>query len=211
MKGLVANNLYSMHDNIKLSLSVALPMAIVPLLAKDASIMAMIVAIQVFIFTSSMGASFQMDETSRWNKWEITMPVTRKTIISAKYISFILLILMGLAISLVTVLLLGLRGEFNFDMLLFGYSYGLQLSISTVAIVYPLILKLGAEKSETLLITAAGLSLGLRLLAWYLLSMSDSTITFRSPVVGQASLAFALVMFVWSYLLSARIHLNKEF
>lgn len=209
MKGLVANNLYSMNENIKLLLCITLPIAFVPLL--DVSMMAMVVAIQIFMFISNVGASLQMDETSRWNKWEITMPVRRKTIINAKYTSFILLILMGLAISLVTVVLLSFRGEFNFDMLHFGYSYGLQLSISTVAIVYPLILKLGSEKSETLLFTAAGLSLGLRLLVWYLLYLSDSTINYKSLVVGNVSLVIALAMFVLSYLLSVRIHRNKEF
>lgn len=208
MKGLLANNLYSMEENIKLSLYITLPMAFVPLL--EASMTSMIVAMQVFMFISNLGASLKMDETSGWNKWEITMPVSRKTIINAKYISFILLILMGLAVSLVTVVLLSLQNEFN-DTLIFGYSYGLTLSISTAAIAYPLILKLGAEKSDTLLITAGGLSVGLQLLVWYLLHLSDSTITYRSPVVGQVSLAIALVMFVLSYFLSVRIHRNKEF
>lgn len=212
MKGLLANNLYSTQENIRLSLIIALALAAISFFLKDASYIPMIIAMQTFMFASNLGASLKMDEASKWNKFEITLPVTRRAVISAKYISFLLLILMGFATSLITVALQGLWGELDFGMIISGYGYGLQLSFSTIAIVYPLILKLGAEKSDTLLLTAAGLSFGLRILLWYLLFLSDKTISFvGSNIVDYVSLALALVMFVLSYLLSVRIHRNKEF
>jgi hypothetical protein len=212
MRGLVVNNLYTSRDNIKLSLIIALLLAFVPLFVKENSIISIVIAMQTFVLVSNMSVSLKMDEASKWNKFEITLPVARNTLISAKYISFILLILIGVAASLVTVALQAIRGKIDFNTLILGYNFGLQLSLSTVAIVYPLILKLGAEKSDTLLFMAIGLSVGLRFMVWYLLYLSDETITFRtSPVVGNISLAISLALFILSYFISAAIHRYKEF
>ncbi|OBR65256.1 hypothetical protein A7K91_19930 [Paenibacillus oryzae] len=212
MKGLLVNNIYSTQGNIRLSLTIALALAAVSLFLEDSSYIPIIIAIQVFVFASNLGTSLKMDEASKWNKLEITLPVTRRAIISAKYLSFLLLILMGFATSLITLALHFLGGEFDFDMIISGYGYGLQLSFSTIALVYPLILLLGAEKSETLLFIAAGFSYGLRVLVWYILFLSDHTIQFKgSAIVEYVSVAIALIMFVLSYFLSVRIHRNKEF
>jgi hypothetical protein len=212
MRGLVVNNLYTSRDNIKLSLIIALLLAFVPLFVKENSIISIVIAMQTFVLVSNMSVSLKMDEASKWNKFEITLPVARNTLISAKYISFILLILIGVAASLVMVAFQAIRGKIDFNTLILGYNFGLQLSLSTVAIVYPLILKLGAEKSDTLLFMAIGLSVGLRFMVWYLLYLSDETITFRtSPVVGNISLAISLALFILSYFISAAIHRHKEF
>lgn len=211
MKGLVINNFYSMQDNIKLSAGIALAVVIIPLLATDPKILSMIIAVQTFVFASNIGTSLQMDETSKWNKWELTLPVTRTAIINAKYLSFILLIVMGLASSLVTLLLHGSLGRLDAAALVHGYLFGLQLAITTVAIVYPLILKLGAEKSDVLLLTGAGLSIGIKMAIWYLLYLFNDAISFNSVTVGIASTLVAVLMFAVSYGVSARIQRNKEF
>lgn len=211
MNGLVANNFYSMQDNIKLSLMISLPISIVPLLIGDPGMIPMIIAIQTFIFASNTGTSLKMDESSKWNRFEITLPVTRNSIIGAKYISFLMLIAMGVAVSLVTVTLQSLWGEPSAELLFTGYSFGLQLALTTIAIVYPLILKIGAEKSDTLLFVAAGAAVGLRFLIWYLLYLSDETIHFKSTIVDQVSLGLAIAMFILSYAVSVVIYRKKEF
>ncbi|OWA34018.1 hypothetical protein B9G55_16920 [Saccharibacillus sp. O16] len=212
MNGLVANNFYSMQENIKLSLLISLPIALVPFLLGDASLIPMVIAIQTFIFASNTGTSLKMDESSKWNKFELTLPVTRGSIIGAKYLSFLLLILLGITTSLTTVMVQKITGgELPQQFLLSGYSFGLQLAFCSIAIVYPLILKIGAEKSDTLLFAAAGIAVGLRFLIWYLLYLADDTIAFRSPAVDLVSLASALILFAASYAVSLRIYRSKEF
>ncbi|WP_151734948.1 ABC-2 transporter permease ['Paenibacillus yunnanensis' Narsing Rao et al. 2020] len=211
MKGLLINNYYSMQDNIKLSFGIALAVVLIPLFASGSKVMSMIIAVQTFVFASNMGTSLQMDETSKWNKWELTLPVTRTAVINAKYISFIFLITMGLASSLVTLLLHGFIGELDVNAVIDGYLFGLQLAITSIAIVYPLILKLGAEKSDVLLLTAAGLSIGLKMVIWYILYMFNNDINFNGRTVGIVSTLAALLLFAVSYLISARIQRHKEF
>ncbi|MFD1907167.1 ABC-2 transporter permease [Paenibacillus rhizoplanae] len=97
----------------------------------------------------SIGASLQMDEASKWNRFELTMPIRRRTVIHAKYLSFLMLILMGSAVSLVTLALTYVsKGDIAHLNLSTGYTFGLSLSISTLAIYYPVILKFGVEKAS---------------------------------------------------------------
>lgn len=88
---------------------------------------------------------------------------------------------------------------------------GLSLSISTISILYPVILRFGVEKSEMMIFVSSGLSVVIRIVVWVLLRMIWDNVNFNGSEVGIASLIVAVVMFVASYLLSVQIHRNKEF
>jgi Kef-type K+ transport system membrane component KefB len=165
------------------------------------------------VFPVNVGTSLQIDEASKWSRIEITLPIKRKTIINAKYLSFIMLILMGTAISLFTPVLFYLRDldTTSYLNLSSGYTMGLSLSISTISILYPVILRFGVEKSEMMIFVSSGLSVVIRIVVWVLLRMIWDNVNFNGSEVGIASLIVAVVMFVASYLLSVQIHRNKEF
>ncbi|KHL93025.1 hypothetical protein QW71_26090 [Paenibacillus sp. IHB B 3415] len=212
MRGLLLNNYYSLQNNIKTSLGIALALLLVSFVAADHSVMNSIVAAQILIFSVSIGSSLQMDEASKWSKLEITMPIQRKTVINAKYLSFILLILTGSAVSIVTPALTYVRGidttHFNLST---GFTFGLSLSISTISIYYPVILKFGVEKSEMMIMVSAALSVAIRFLVWMLLGLLWKPVNFNGAETGYVSLIVAVVIFAVSYLLAVRIHRNKEF
>lgn len=212
MRGLLLNNYYSLQNNIKTSLGIALALLLVSFVAADHTVMNSIIAAQILIFSVSIGSSLQMDEASKWSKLEITMPIQRKTVIRAKYLSFILLILTGTAVSIVTPALIFVRGidttHFNLST---GFTFGLSLSISTISIYYPVILKFGVEKSEMMIMVSAALSVAIRFLVWMLLGLLWKPVNFNGAETGYVSLIVAVVIFAVSYLLAVRIHRNKEF
>lgn len=212
MRGLLLNNYYSLQNNIKTSLGIALALLLVSFVAADHTVMNSIVAAQILIFSVGIGSSLQMDEASKWSKLEITMPIQRKTVINAKYLSFILLILTGTAVSIVTPALIYVRGidttHFNLST---GFTFGLSLSISTISIYYPVILKFGVEKSEMMIMVSAALSVAIRFLVWMLLGLLWKPVNFNGAETGYVSLIVAVVIFAASYLLAVRIHRNKEF
>jgi ABC-2 type transport system permease protein len=212
MRGLLLNNYYSLQNNIKSSLGIALLLSLVSFAGVDRSVLNAVIAAQIWIFVLSIGASLQMDEASKWNRFELTMPIRRKTVIHAKYLSFLMLILMGTAVSLVTLALTYVsKGDIAHLNLSTGYTFGLSLSISTLAIYYPVILKFGVEKSEQMVMISAGLSLGLRLLVWMLLNLYRDDVNFNGPETGYVTLIPAVLLFAVSYLFAVRIHRNKEF
>lgn len=212
MKGLLLNNFYSMLSNVKLSFGMALLLALSPIFIRESSFIPMVMGIQIFIFVVNTGTSLQADESSKWSKFEITLPIKRRTVINAKYVSFIMLVAIGALMSTLTALLTNIiTGNINTDSLIFGYCFGLTISISTVAFMYPILLKFGAEKSELIIFLAGGFSIGIMLLTSLLLSFFINGIKFSSPVVGITAVMVSVLLFVLSYFLSVRMHRNKEF
>lgn len=149
MRGLLLNNLYSLQYNIRLSLGISLFLALISFAGVEHSALNAIIAAQIMVFVVTIGASLQADEASKWNRFEITLPVRRRTVIHAKYLSFLLLILMGTAASLVTMAIIYVKGaDISGWSLSAGYTFGLSLSLSLLAIYYPVILKFGIEKAS---------------------------------------------------------------
>lgn len=214
MKGLVLNNFYSMEGTIKISFFISMFLAFFSIVLSNPKLISMVIALQIFIVMTNVGTSLHVDESSKWNKMEITLPVKRKSIVTAKYISFIILIFIGLLFTLLTLLIQSFIGaKINSYILLEGYSYGLSLSISTVALLYPIILKFGANKNETMLMVAVGIDITIRFLVWGILNLfiGNFTLNFNGIEVGVYTTVFSILLFIASYIISIYIHKRKSF
>ncbi|UQZ36476.1 ABC-2 transporter permease [Paenibacillus sp. PK3_47] len=211
MRGLFLNNYYSMQSNIKVSLSIAVALLLVTFFVSDIKVMNALIAGQIMLFAVSIGSSLQVDEASKWSRMEITLLVKRSTVIGAKYLSFVMLLLLGMAISVCTTILLSLKESVSLANLWNGYSFGLSLAIPVISVCFPAILKFGVEKNEMLLFLSVAAALGMRFLVWVLINMTGNTVNFNGSEVGNAALMVSLLMFAASYFLSVRIQENKEF
>ena len=157
MKGLIRNNFYAMEGNMGISFIVAAFLAIMPVFLKNSSFIPIILAIQIFIFVVNTGTSLHADTTAKWNKYERILPVKSSEPILAKYISFVILILLGVAMSLLTLFCAAAAGIIlNLADLAAGYGYGLTLSSISIGIMYPVMLKTGTDKNELIRIRICG-------------------------------------------------------
>lgn len=212
MKGLIRNNLYSMASNIRTSLILAGFFVLFPLGLQDVKFISIIMAVQIFLFVTHTGASLRVDETSKWSKFELTLPVRRRTIIGAKYVSFIVLILCGTIMSLLTLAVAYIAGvPLESQSVIYSLGFGLTLAITSVAVMYPVMLKMGAEKSELIFSLSVPSSIGIMLVLAALLAPMTGGMQMKHPLVATVSACTAAVLFVVSYLVSIRFHRNKEF
>lgn len=212
MKGLIRNNFYSMESNLKISFILAAVLVFSPLIINNAAIYPMIIAVQVFLFVVNTGTALHADEAAKWNKFELTLPIKRSTIIGTKYITFAILIICGLFMGLCTTICINLSGQtWNFSSALWGYEYGLVLSIFSVSLMYPIVLKIGTEKNELVLILSALAAICFMYLVAVALSPATGGINLRHPLVGVVSISVAVLMFIISFAVSINIHKNKEF
>ena len=212
MKGLVRNNFYSMENNVKMSFVMALFLSVAALFIPSSAAVQVIISTQLFIFIANTGTSLHEDEVSRWNKFELTLPVEHREIIKAKYISFGMLFLFGMAMAGVTALVTcAVNGASNIQSVLYGYEFGLTLSATTAGIMYPLVLKMGTEKSELIMILSAALSVGVIVLVSVALAPLTGEMNMKHSLVGVISTAVALAIFVGSGFVSVKILKNKEF
>ena len=212
MNGLIRNNFYAMESNLKMSFILAVALVFSPLIIHNPAVYPMIIAVQVFLFVVNTGTALHADEVAKWNKFELTLPIKRNTIIGAKYITFAVLILCGLLTGFCTAICISLSGQ-TWDVLsiLWGYEYGLGLSIISVSLMYPIILKIGTEKNEMVLLLSAFAAVGLMCLIAAVLSPVTGEMNLQHPLVGMASISTALLMFPISLIISVNIHRNKEF
>lgn len=212
MKGLIRNNFYSMESNIKISIIVALFLSAASFFIKPGTAVQVIISTQLFIFIANAGTSLHADVVSKWNKFELTLPVKYNEIIKAKYISFIILFFFGIIMGSVTAMFTCVTGGFsNVPSVLYGYEFGLTLSVSTVGIMYPLMLKMGTEKNELIMILSAIASIAIIVLVAAVLSPLTGEMNMKHSFVGIVSAIVALVIFVGSYFVSVKIYRNKEF
>lgn len=88
MKGLFLNNYYSAQDGLKISLLISALLVVLTLFVTD-NVAAAAMGLIIFIFPTNNVSSLQADENSKWNKYEITTPVSRFQIILSKYIYYL--------------------------------------------------------------------------------------------------------------------------
>lgn len=212
MKGLIRNNFYSMESNVKISFIIALFLSVVAFFVEHSSFIQMIIAMQVFVFIVNVGTSLHADVVSKWNKFEVTLPVTYNDIIKAKYISFAILFLFGVVMGSITAISVCVTSGFsNIPSVLYGYEFGFTLAATTAGIMYPLMLKIGTEKNELIMILSGIASIGLLVFISAILTPLTGEMNMKHSLVGIVSTISSLAIFIISYFVSVRIYRHKEF
>lgn len=212
MKGLVRNNFYSMESNIRVSFLIALFLVLVPVFQENDSIFQIILSMQIFLFIVNTGTALQVDEKSRWSRFERTLPVRKSDAVTARYLSFAALLLFGAMMGCLTVLVSALAGHpAGLLAVVRGFEFGLALSLFTAGFMYPLILKSGTEKSDMIMILSGIASIGIMVLLSALSALWIGEMNMKHPLTGAVSLAAALLVFAVSYRISIFIYSNKEF
>lgn len=211
MKGLFLNNYYSAQDGIKISMLISALISILTIFVDD-SVATGALGLIIFIFPTNNVSSLQADEASKWNKFEITTPVSRYQIILAKYIGYFGTIAIGVICSIAVIIIMFCTGrQLNFDTLLYPILFGVSLSLLMGAILYPLLLKAGALKAELFTVISAILSIAIIFAIWSVINTFFFTIDFKSVTTGTVACIFSILFFFGSFLLSNRIYHKKEF
>ncbi len=213
MRGLVRNNFYSLGSNLQLSFLVAIFLMFVPAIIGNEMFIPMILAVQSFIFIANSASALTVDVTSKWSKFEITLPIKRSDIVKARYISFTILLLCGLLLSVITSIFTALVLQiFDFDLFLSGILFGVSLSLITAGLTYPIILKIGTEKSELIMFLCTAIAAGIFILIGVITSpfVNNSVKFFEKSLVNTTCTIVAILLFVVSYYISLAMYKRKE-
>lgn len=213
MKGLLRNNFYSMSTNLQLSFFVAFVLIFFPMIISEKSIISVILAVQSCIFIVNIGTALNTDTTSKWSNFEITLPVKRNDIITARYISFLLLILCGILMSAITsILTVVVFKTVSINTIIFGFTFGISLSLLTASFMYPIMLKIGTEKNELIILICAAIAATLfRILLRFMTPfLPDNLIMNQNSLGGIILTVASMVVFILSYFVSRLIYQRKE-
>lgn len=216
MKGLIRNNFYNVEGSLKVTILLgfiaiaAIAVAGLHFPNNDALI-AGIIGGMLGAFGALAGTAIQKDGASKWNKFELTMPISRADVIKARYISFVLYILLGIFMAILSAMIFYVvTGAVNTERMGYGFIFGVSFAMSIPTFMTPLILIFGTDKNEVLLMVSIILGLGLFLVSsvvitTFLRDFSNANLVFR---LGY--LIFSIVLFAVSYFLSVFIYKRKE-
>ncbi len=216
MKGLIRNNFYTVEGSLKatllLSFVAAIVLAIVGKVTADSgNLFSFIIAGNLGGFGALAMTVMQKDAASKWNKFELTMPVSRKDVVTARYISCMLYVLIGVIVSMISIFVFYLvTGSANLERAGYGYAFGIGFALAIPTFMIPLVMILGTDKTEPLALVSviAGLLLffgSSAIMTPFLKDAANANYIFRLSYV-----AFSIVLFVASYLLSRWIYKKKE-
>lgn len=209
MKGLILKDLLLIKGNARYILIFLVIFGLIALEGND-----VLYFIPAFISMMMFMTTFSYDEYNKWDAYAISLPVSRKNIVKAKYVASIILWVIAL---LVTVVITGIMGLFEqninyFEM--FGMILGCVFSIVLLeAIMFPLIFKFGVEKGRI------GLFVGVFAIAALLgfiftgidLENANGFIEIFNEYYYILLPLVAVILLVISYYVSKRIYLKKEF
>lgn len=165
------------------------------------------------IFMSMMVTitSFSYDALAKWERYALSLPVSRKEIVGAKYLLSVILCLGGAVISfLVSAVILKIDPVEGFGLTEHLYTTAAIISIALFfsAALLPLIFKFGVEKCRLLLIAIFAAPSA----AVIALSKMGVSMPSESALIAVIKLLPALVipLYLLSYFISVRIFSAKE-
>ena len=217
MKGLIRNNFYSMEDSLKLTSAINIMMAIgVSVLGIFNSFarswIAIVILLQMGSYAVQVASTLQKDVSSQWNKFEITMPVRRKDVVKAKYICFILNGVLGIAAALLTVIISQLlQIDINVEKVFLSITFGIVIIFALPALMYPLLLIFGVNKTEMVLsisvILISILFVGSSVIFNYIMPDLSvySNLVFRCSII-----VISIILFIISYMFSVISYKKKN-
>lgn len=209
MLGLVKKDLLMIKGNIR---QVILFLVVFLILAFQEN--NIIVIVPVFVSMMVFITTFSYDEYNKWDAYAISLPVSRKNIVKAKYVASIILWAIAL---LVTVVITGIMGLFEqninyFEM--FGMILGCVFSIVLLeAIMFPMIFKFGVEKGRIGLFVGVFAIAGLLGFIFTGIDLENATgfIEIFNKYYYILIPLVAVILLVISYFVSKKIYLKKEF
>lgn len=219
MRGLLKNNFYGAFGNVRLFLIFDAALYAALLISGNASLMnilTLLTAPALALFTAS---GMRKESGSKWSKYKIVLPVTRKMIVKSQFISHLGWTLLGVA---------GTAGLMALTVLIHGnvfFAYGLRDAVTLVlcggvvaalmgAISYPLLYLWGAERTEAVLAISAVCSIGVVLgLTWLINALigtghvSDWEYYISMAII----LIITAVLYALSYLVTVAVSNKREY
>lgn len=207
MNGLIRKDLYSLKGSLKIT---ALLIAVFGIMFIQESGFPFI-AVTIFIMATLVISTISLDETIKWDKYSLTLPISRKDIIRSKYALMLILSLIGMMIGLiissaysVIVSKTPLDNILLFAVLLFA------VAVSLTSIALPIIYKIGADKGHIIAVVCIVLPIAAIIMLTSIVDTSIELMPLSDHVLTVGCLIISAAVFAMSYFTSMRIYANKD-
>lgn len=210
MKSLILKDCYNIGHNAKTMVVLLLFLGVVSM---PASGVVGFIVLSAVLCSMMLVTTFTFDETSKWTRYAMIMPVTKNELVLSKYLVLLLFTTIGVALGGCVGLISGLILK-NVDFMTTVTAVLVALATAVVmgGISVPLLFHYGAEKARMLIIVSFSIPALLyvaviKIAAFFHITISQNSIMlllYVSPVL-------LIIMLYLSYRISCRIFAKKEF
>jgi ABC-2 type transport system permease protein len=151
MKGLIIKDLIALKKQVKIFLILAAFYIVFSIVTKNTGMFgAMVILLCVMMPITTMS----FDEHYKWDRYALSLPISRKTLVISKYVLGILLDLAAIVIVAPTSIVIGsVVGEMEInESLVASLAIG-GVALLFLSIILPIIFKFGVEKGRMLMMT----------------------------------------------------------
>jgi len=217
MNGLILDNYYKTISSMKFFAPVIFIASVFFLTTGNYTILEIFVCISITILSIPAVSSMRKDSEVNWNRYELTLPVTRKEIIQCKYICYLSWVAVGTIIAmLVTALGFLIHNNIFFILqdIVTLFSLGIGISLMVGTLFFPMIYLFGSDKSEVILAISVLGGIGLIVFFIWLLNVVapveyPSTTQFFLRI--SIFIIMCLLALMLSYLGTYKIFKQKEY
>jgi len=210
IKGLMLYSFHSASGNITFMLTISLLPACIFLVTGAFSFFVIFAGIALIAVPCSLIMSAHKDSTSKWNRFQLTMPVKRKDVIAAKYLSHLLLLLVGIGlVGIFTAISIALHENLFFGIRQAGIDYFpvfIGIALLAGGLFYPLVYTVGENKEEALSAVCIAGAGGIFVLISWILNMTNLT----QNNIALLCITITMVLLVCSYMTARNIYANKD-
>lgn len=210
MNGLIVKDFIVLKHNIKFYLMLTILYAIIGMFSDLSSFVLGLVAVLGISFVLG---SFGYDEEAKWDQYALSLAVTRREMVRAKYLVAFLLTGITVVISFVLTLISQLiHGNLDIMQLLLYLGVFFAVMLLMTALILPCIYRFGAEKGRAVMILCILAVAGLVVLfLWAGEQTPLFSILLASPLLSVLLIACVLLFFLYlSYHVSLKIYLKKD-
>ncbi len=207
MKGLMIKDFYLIKKHCLALFAVSIIFLLISLFTPQSTYFSYYYVAMISIIPISLMA---YDDGYKWNRYEIITPVSRKNIVSEKYILLLLLIL---PIVLAEGIFFGILLKLNILQIISLLSLMLLCGIISPIIIFPIIFKFGYIKGKIVnMIIIAILTAFITFIN--IINISGSTLiegTFNPQKYTFVFSVIAVILLAVSWLISVRVYSKREF
>ncbi|KZD27177.1 putative membrane protein [Bacillus cereus] len=216
MKGLLLTNYYLVYRTFFMFMGIAILGSGFVFYFGNASMYRLIATFIILFAAIPALEVIKYESKSGYEKYILTLPVTRNNIVQSHYLFYFLVVIIGTLLSYGIFYVHGLVSGTPIDDDIFkSVSLGTFIILNAGAIAYPLLYVFGAEKSDAITIGGACGGLvtyfGLQSVIGYLIELFPISNLNSSVYVSILYTIFGVIIYIFSFFISVFIYRKKEF
>lgn len=155
---------------------------------------------------------FKHESKSGWDQFLFMLPVSKNQIIQSKYITFLLLLLVSLLISLFSLFLVN---NFIYPVptnIFFNFALrGLGIISCMAALIFPVTYLFGTQKSDSIILSSLGFSFGIFLSLSIIIEIILNEHNRADEIFSLAFYLLSTFLLLLSYFITCFIYSKKEY